>query len=57
MIYAYIIKRLDHYPNIIGKDSYYHMSEVIDSMRDLYEDNVFLTDVIQIRNYARQNQR
>ena len=28
-------KKLDHYPNSIGKRSLYHIFEVSDSMRDL----------------------
>ena len=43
-------KRLEHYPKSIGKDNYYNIFEVIDSMHALYEKNVCLLHVNQILN-------
>ena len=43
-------KRLEHYPKSIGKDNYYNIFEVIDSMHALYEKNVCLLHVNQIPN-------
>ena len=39
------------YKNSIGKDSYYHMFDVIDSIPDLYDKNTFLAAVNQIQKH------
>ena len=43
------------YKNSIGKDSYYHMFDVIDSIPDLYDKNTFLAAVNPIQKRKNVN--